>query len=159
MSELENAPPGTTRRTVLLGVGAMGVAALSAGALAACGTSAPPSPSDNGSGATGPGNGAPIPATASRQPIKVADIRVGGGAIYPDEDVVVTQPVAGQFKAFSATCTHEACLVTRIASGKIICPCHGSQYNIADGSVARGPAVRPLPPKTATVTGDTITVS
>ena len=40
--------------------------------------------------------------------IRVADIPVHGGAIYPDLDddgVVVTQPAAGVFRAFSATCT------------------------------------------------------
>ena len=89
----------------------------------------------------------------------MTDIPAGGGAIFPDQNVVVTQPVAGQFKAFSATCTHEQCIVSRIQQGRIICPCHGSEYNIADGSVANGPATRPLPPKTATVTGDTITVA
>ena len=149
--------PGATRRTVLLGVGAMGVGALGAAAIAGCATSTPPPSSDGGNAGNNPGNGAPVPAT--KQPIKVADIQVGGGAIYPDQDVVVVQPVAGQFKAFSATCTHQGCLVSRIVNDKIICPCHGSQYNLADGSVAQGPANQPLPPRTATVTGDTITIS
>jgi Rieske Fe-S protein len=134
---------GTTRRAVLLGAGAIGAA----GVLAACGSSNP-APTTNGGGAP-----------ASPQPIKVADIPAGGGAIFADQNIVVTQPVAGQFKAFSATCTHEQCIVARIQQGHIICPCHGSEYNIADGSVVNGPATRPLPPKIATVTGDTITVS
>ena len=139
---------GTTRRAVLLGAGAIGAA----GVLAACGSSSPaPSTERRWSN----GGGAP----ASPQPIKVTDVPAGGGAIFPDQNVVVTQPVAGQFKAFSATCTHEQCIVSRIQQGRIICPCHGSEYNIADGSVANGPATRPLPPKTATVTGDTITVA
>jgi Rieske Fe-S protein len=138
--------PGTTRRAVLLGAGAIGAA----GVLAACGSSSP-APTTNG------GNGGDAP--ASPQPIRVADIPAGGGAIFADQNVVVTQPVAGQFKAFSATCTHEQCIVARIQQGRIICPCHGSAYNIADGSVVNGPATRPLPPRTATVTGETITVS
>jgi Rieske Fe-S protein len=157
MTDREDAPPGTTRRAMLLGMGALGVGAL--GALAGCGTSTPPPPSGTGNGGHNPGDNAPIPGAANNQPIKVADIAVGGGAIFPEQNVVVTQPVAGQFKAFSATCTHQECLVAHIANGKIVCPCHGSQFNIADGSVAQGPADRPLPSKTATVTGDTITVS
>jgi Rieske Fe-S protein len=140
--------PGTTRRALLLGAGAIGAA----GVLAACGTS---SPSTTNPGDGGNGGGAP----ASPQPVKVSDVPVGGGVIFADQNFVVTQPTAGQFKAFSATCTHEQCLVSRIQGDKIICPCHGSQYNIADGSVAVGPATRPLPARTATVTGDTITVS
>jgi Rieske Fe-S protein len=140
--------PGTTRRALLLGAGAIGAA----GVLAACGTS---SPSTTNPGDGGNGGGAP----ASPQPVKVSDVPVGGGVIFADQNFVVTQPTAGQFKAFSATCTHEQCLVSRIQGDKIICPCHGSEYNIADGSVAVGPAVRPLPARTAAVTGDTITVS
>jgi len=140
--------PGTTRRALLLGAGAIGAA----GVLAACGSS---SPTTTNPGNGGNGGGAP----ASPQPVKVADVPVGGGVIFADQNFVVTQPAAGQFKAFSATCTHEQCLVSRIQGDKIICPCHGSQYNIADGSVAVGPATRPLPARTATVTGDTITVS
>ena len=140
--------PGTTRRALLLGAGAIGAA----GVLAACGSS---SPTTTNPGNGGNGGGAP----ASPQPVKVSDVPVGGGAIFADQNFVVTQPAAGQFKAFSATCTHEQCLVSRIQGDKIICPCHGSEYNIADGSVAVGPAVRPLPARTAAVTGDTITVS
>ena len=140
--------PGTTRRALLLGAGAIGAA----GVLAACGSS---SPTTTNPGNGGNGGGAP----ASPQPVKVSDVPVGGGAIFADQNFVVTQPTAGQFKAFSATCTHEQCLVSRIQGDKIICPCHGSQYNIADGSVAVGPATRPLPARAATVTGDTITVS
>jgi Rieske Fe-S protein len=140
--------PGTTRRALLLGAGAIGAA----GVLAACGSS---SPTTTNPGNGGNGGGAP----ASPQPVKVSDVPVGGGAIFADQNFVVTQPTAGQFKAFSATCTHQQCLVSRIQGDKIICPCHGSQYNIADGSVAVGPATRPLPARTATVTGDTITVS
>jgi Rieske Fe-S protein len=150
MSELTDA--GATRRTVLLGVGAVGATA----ALAACGSSTPAPSSVPAPSANDPG---PATSSATVQAIKVSDIHVGGGAIYPEQGVVVTQPAAGQFKAFSAVCTHMGCTVARIDGGKIICPCHGSQYNIADGSVAQGPATRPLAPKTATVTGDTITVS
>ena len=140
--------PATTRRALLLGAGAIGAA----GVLAACATSNP-APPTTGNG--GNGGGAP----ARPQSIKVADIPVGGGAIFADQNVVVTQLSAGEFKAYSATCTHEQCLVSRIQGGKIICPCHGSEYNIADGSVSNGPATRPLPTRNATVSGDTITVS
>ena len=143
MTDREDPVPAPTRRSVLLGAGAMGAAALAAGALAACGSSA------DGKGS----------ATTNSPKIKVGDIPVGGGVIYPDQVVVVTQPVAGQFKAFSAVCMHLACVVTKVDKGKIICPCHGSEYNIADGQVFTGPSVTPLTPRNVTVTGDIITVS
>jgi Rieske Fe-S protein len=137
---------GTSRRAVLLGAGAAGAV----GMLAACGDSPAPA-----------GTGAPVAATTKAEPpvIKVADIPVGGGKIYPNIKVVVTQPSSGQFRAFDATCQHAGCLVADIKGGVIICPCHGSTYNVADGSVHEGPTTKPLPPKTATVSGDTIVVS
>ncbi|GGW05033.1 hypothetical protein GCM10010230_43770 [Streptomyces narbonensis] len=73
--------------------------------------------------------------------------------------MVVTQPAAGEFKAFSAVCTHQGCLVNKVANGTIDCPCHGSKFRIADGSVAAGPAPRPLPAEQINVSGDSITLA
>ncbi|MFF3062699.1 Rieske (2Fe-2S) protein [Streptomyces sp. NPDC057909] len=100
-----------------------------------------------------PSSGAPAgPALAS-----TTDIPVGGGKILPAEKLVLTQPTAGQFKAFSAVCTHAGCAVATIASDTINCPCHGSKFHLTDGSVAKGPATRPLAEIPITVTGTTIT--
>jgi Rieske Fe-S protein len=91
--------------------------------------------------------------------VKTADVPVGGGVINSDQLFVVTQPSAGQFKAFSATCTHQGCTVTRVQGGLIRCPCHQSQFDIATGSPTGGPATKPLPGKTATVSGDSVYVA
>ena len=87
---------------------------------------------------------------------KTSDIPVGGGKIFKDEKVVVTQPKKGEFKAFSDICTHQGCQVSSVSGGTINCPCHGSKFNITDGSVANPPATRPLPEKQIKVTGDSI---
>ncbi|MHA6795434.1 Rieske (2Fe-2S) protein [Pseudonocardia bannensis] len=85
-----------------------------------------------------------------------AAIPVGGGVVFRDRGVVITQPAAGVFLAFSATCTHQGCPVRAVAGGTINCFCHGSRFRIADGSVAGGPATEPLPRRPITVTGGAI---
>ena len=78
---------------------------------------------------------------------------VGSGVIV--DDVVITQPTAGDFKAFSSKCTHKGCAVNKVADGTIDCPCHGSKFNL-DGTVAKGPATKPLETKDISVQGDSI---
>jgi Rieske Fe-S protein len=140
---------GPSRRRVLV---TGGVIVAAAAATAACGSSGPsgtgaaPGPADS----TDTGRGASIP---------TADIPVGGGEILTDQKVVITQPTAGTFKAFTAVCTHQGCLVASIVDAMIVCPCHGSTYSISDGSVTGGPAPAPLAPVPLTVSGDTITLT
>ncbi|SHK04627.1 Ferredoxin subunit of nitrite reductase or a ring-hydroxylating dioxygenase [Pseudonocardia thermophila] len=77
-----------------------------------------------------------------RARITAAAVPVGGGVIT--DGVVVTQPAAGEFAAFDATCPHRGCAVRAIAAGTINCFCHGSRFRITDGSVAGGPSPAPL---------------
>jgi Rieske Fe-S protein len=102
-----------------------------------------------------PSSNAPGPALsgAAKAIAKTSDVPVGSGVIV--DDVVVTQPSAGVFKGLSATCTHQGCTVSEVAGGTINCPCHGSKYNL-DGSVAKGPASRPLAAEPISVQGDSI---
>ncbi|WP_308494438.1 QcrA and Rieske domain-containing protein [Mycolicibacterium agri] len=87
---------------------------------------------------------------------KTSDVPVGSGVIVGD--VVVTQPSAGDFKGFSAKCTHKGCTVNAVANGTIDCPCHGSKFNL-DGTVANGPATEPLEPKAISVDGQDIVLA
>jgi Rieske Fe-S protein len=80
-----------------------------------------------------------------------SDIPVGGGRIYPDRQIMVTQPAANDFKAFNAKCTHAGCTVSKVENGLILCPCHGSAFSTTDGSVRNGPATKPLKPANITV--------
>lgn len=153
---------GASRRAVLLGAGAVGAA----GVLAACAGGGEPSGSPQPPAATTSGGGGttmPAPSGTSGTPapegIAVADVPVGGGHIDPARRVVVTQPEPGQFRAFDATCTHEFCMVSSVDAGLITCNCHGSQFRITDGSVARGPAIRSLDARTATVTDGVVVIS
>ena len=147
--------PEITRRVVLRGAALSGVALP---LLAACGNGAetadPP--------ATGAGE---EPSTAKTQSpdsgdssalARTSDVPVGGGKILPDQQVVLTQPTKGDFKAFTAVCTHQGCTVNSVTDGVIACPCHGSRFSIEDGSVTGGPAPKPLAAVSITVEGDEI---
>ncbi len=123
-----------------------------AAATAACGSSA-------GSSASAPASSASTATSAAPATVGTSSVPVGGGVVLAERKIVVTQPVAGQFKAFSAVCTHQGCVVSSIADGKINCACHGSMFSAADGSVQRGPATSSLAPVNLTVSGDQITLA
>jgi Rieske Fe-S protein len=89
-----------------------------------------------------PSSSAPAPGAGSL--VATAGVPVGGGVLVQGGHVVVTQPSSGTFRAFDATCTHAGCLVNDVSGGLIRCPCHGSQFTAADGSVVAGPALAPL---------------
>jgi Rieske Fe-S protein len=88
-----------------------------------------------------------------------ADIPVGGGVVFADQKVVVTQPTKGDFKAFTAVCTHQGCVVSNVADGTINCPCHASKFSIEDGSVQSGPAPSALGTVDVTVKGGEISLA
>ena len=145
-----------SRRAVVAGVG--GVAA--AGLLTACGASTATAPAPTPAAPAPAAPAAPSAATSGGTTLAAASsIPVGGGTVFADKDVVVTQPTAGEYKAFSATCTHQGCKVKSVTDGVIVCPCHGSKFAIADGSVASGPAKSPLPEKSVTEEGGSIVLT
>lgn len=80
-----------------------------------------------------------------------SQIPVGGGVVFAGHQVVVTQPKAGTYKAFSSVCTHAGCQCNDVSSGMINCPCHGASFSISDGSAVQGPTRTPLPTRTVTV--------
>lgn len=152
------APSGrapATRRGVLAGAGLAGLA----GAISACGLGGSSgSAYGSGSGATGATGAASGSAGGGSAGALAAtsEIPVGGGKVFAAKKVVVTQPEAGTFKAFSAVCTHQQCVVDQVANGTISCPCHGSTFSAKDGSVTGGPAPSPLPAESIKVSGSEI---
>jgi Rieske Fe-S protein len=153
------------RRTVLA-LGASGTAFVLTGCSVYGGSNAAPAPAEAPSKeapTTGADDAASddAPSTAPAEPAtpalaRTADIPVGGGKIFKGEGVVVTQPAAGTFAAFSTTCPHQGCAVNEIKGGTINCPCHGSKFKVADGSVDAGPATSGLPKKKLVVDGDSL---
>jgi Rieske Fe-S protein len=85
-------------------------------------------------------------------------IPVGGGMVLADQEIVITQPTAGEFRAFSAVCTHQGCMVDAVSGGTINCPCHGSKFGL-DGTVSKGPATQPLSERAVKVSGSQISLA
>jgi Rieske Fe-S protein len=149
----------TRRRNVIVGAG-IGMAATVLAACTTYGKKPAAEPASSPAGSAAPGTpGAPADASTPGAPpnatalAKTADVPVGSGVIV--DDIVVTQPTAGVFEAFSTVCTHAGCNVSEVTDGLISCPCHGSKFKL-DGTVAKGPAKTPLESKAIRVQGDSI---
>lgn len=135
-------PARIGRRGLLHRAAALGVAGP---VLAACGSgdgatsSTATSPEAESPGSDTPSSGGNQSALAAS-----ADVPVGGGVVVDAEKVVITQPTDGEYKAFTAVCTHQGCIVASVEDNEISCPCHGSKFSAEDGSVVTGPATAPL---------------
>jgi nitrite reductase/ring-hydroxylating ferredoxin subunit len=162
MTVNETGPTGVPRRQLLQG-SVVATGALAAGSLlAACGDDqAQTAPVDGPPQAPDPAPGA---TTASGVVVAAADVPIGGGTITSvgDRKVVVTQPEAGTYAAFSAVCPHQGCSVGSVDADAITCPCHGSQFSPSTGEVLRGPdgaptsSIAPLAPIPVAQQGDDI---
>lgn len=117
------APPATTRTTT-------------------AGPTAPPT-----TAAPAPTTGAPRPAGTAIG--SAAAVPIGGAASFDDprtgNPAYVVQPRSGEYRAFSAVCTHQGCTVGYSGGGRFVCPCHGAEFDASSGTVLQGPAQRPLP--------------
>ena len=150
MREIQDSQLAPSRRALLAGAGAT-----CAAVLAGCSTS------DANNGGSTPATGGAASSAAGSAPATggsaatagsaaagalaaTSQVPDGGGKIIDGVNIVITQPQSGLFRAFSAICTHQGCIVNNVSNGTINCPCHGSKYSIKDGSVVNGPAPSPL---------------
>jgi nitrite reductase/ring-hydroxylating ferredoxin subunit len=156
--------PVCPRRAVLVSGGLAGIG-LAGLAVTACGGSSGSGDSvsaGSGSGASGLASSGSSPAAGGGMTTTLgatSEVPVGGGKIFTSAKVVVTQPSAGEYKAFSAVCTHAQCIVDQVADGTIDCPCHGSKFSAKDGSVITGPASSPLPSQKISVSSGQISLA
>jgi nitrite reductase/ring-hydroxylating ferredoxin subunit len=77
---------------------------------------------------------------------KTTDVKVGGmkRVKVAGKQLLITQPRKGVFRAFDATCTHQGCAVSQLLGNKLVCSCHGGQFNFDTGAAAGGPVLRGL---------------
>ncbi|HLN18304.1 MAG TPA: Rieske 2Fe-2S domain-containing protein [Acidimicrobiales bacterium] len=114
------------------------------------GTSGPTTPTTSAPAASGSGTTAP-PATSNAPKPKgteigpAVDVPVGGAASFTDpasgDPSIVLQLTKGTFVAYDAVCPHAGCTVGYAGGAKLlVCPCHGSEFDPANGDVLNGPA-------------------
>jgi len=138
------APDAHMDRRRVIGVAA--AAGLGAPLLAACGQNSDTTSDSSASSGSTPTAGKTAKPAGGGELVEASAVPVNGGIVIQDKKVVVTQPTKGDFKAFTAVCTHQGCIVNKVSDNTIMCPCHGSQYSAEDGSVKGGPAPAPLAP-------------
>ncbi|MFD5574281.1 Rieske (2Fe-2S) protein [Streptomyces cadmiisoli] len=117
-----SARPSVSRRTVLRGAALAPVAGI-------------------GVTACSPGDGKP--AGAPTAPVELgaeSEVAKGGAKLYRDHNVVVSRAADGSLKAYSTICTHAACPINKLEGTKLICPCHGSEFDATTGEVLQAPA-------------------
>jgi len=159
MSEdIEVEESGPDRRSIMKAAALVVVPVAGVGAVAACSSNSSSSSSNGSSGSAGSsgGNGGSGNGSVS---VPSSSVPVGGGYVDKNNLVVVTQPQAGVYKAFTAVCPHQGCTVANVSNNQIQCPCHGSIFSAKDGTVINGPATTALSPMTATVSGANVTVT
>lgn len=139
--------PHLDRRRLL---GCTALLGLTGPLLVACGSDEPDGGADAGGGTSDGGSTAG--GSGGGDGLVAADeVPVGGGVVIAGQQVIVTQPEEGEFKAYTTVCTHQGGDVTSVSDGRMTCSLHGSQFSIEDGANVAGPngseagSVAPLP--------------
>lgn len=139
-----SASQSAARRTVLRGAAALAGAVGGGLAVSACSTE------------TNSGNGSPAVPTEPVELGAASEVPVGGAKLYREKKLIVSCPAEGQYKAFSAQCTHAGCVLDKIVKGEGNCPCHGSRFDVTTGKALKGPATDPLPAVPVTMENGTL---
>ena len=94
--------------------------------------------------------------------IKTSDVPVGGiTAVVVDGKRIAVTNVGGTYHAFDDECTHEQCSLAEygeITGTTLTCTCHGSEFDVATGTVLAPPAQTPLTVYRTRVEGDALKI-
>ncbi len=98
-------------------------------------------------GGSPPGGNAGVVVDGNRIVISLAQVpdlaMEEGFRLIAEARTVVINVGNNQFRAFTSICTHQQCDVSSYAGGRLVCPCHNSQFD-RSGQVVLGPATAPL---------------
>jgi cytochrome b6-f complex iron-sulfur subunit len=145
-----------------LSAAAATLATLSAGCGGGGGGTSSTSP--GGSGSTGSGLASATANVSGRVitvPVDGSPLTAVGGAALVRTSVgnyLVARTGQDSFTALTATCTHESNTITNFTGSQFACTFHGSLFTTS-GSVARGPATRPLTSFPTTFANNAVTFS
>jgi len=92
---------------------------------------------------------------------KLKDFPPNSGRVvrFGTRPAVIVHLPGGEFRAFSAVCTHLQCTVQyRTDLELICCACHNGRFDLAGRNVG-GPPPRPLDPLEVTVRGDDVVLT
>lgn len=131
-------------------------ASLIAAALTACGGGGDggigPGPGGGGGGGGG-GNTAGVTVSGNSITVSLTQqpglLVANGFLVIPDQGarVAIVNLGNNNFRALTSICTHQGCDVARFSGGRIVCDCHGSQFD-TDGNVVVAAAGSGLTPQT-----------
>ncbi len=68
-------------------------------------------------------------------------LQIPKGVSFYNKIIVVNSDE--EMKIFSSRCTHLGCKINKLEGENLVCPCHGSTYNL-NGEVIKGPASNSL---------------
>jgi len=92
---------------------------------------------------------------------KLSEVPPNTGKIFKfgNKPGILVHTASGEFKAFSAVCTHLECIVQyRDDTKQIWCACHNGQYNLSGKNIG-GPPPRPLEEYKVNTRGDDVVVT
>jgi nitrite reductase/ring-hydroxylating ferredoxin subunit len=96
-------------------------------------------------------------------------VTVGSASDVPDGEMrrfevagrrVTVTRVDGGLVAFDDTCTHRQCSLAGgdIEGTRVVCPCHGSAFDMTTGAVLNPPATEPLTTYPVRIDGDDLQI-
>ena len=94
--------------------------------------------------------------------IRTNEVALGGiTAVDVNGRRIAVTNIGGTYHAFDDECTHEQCSLAEygeIAGTTLTCTCHGSEFDVATGSVLAPPAQTPLTVYRTLVEGDVLKI-